>query len=95
MSAESAIFAGLFVFNDLTGAKQPLFRPAIFPLAAHGTAKPPLHFASAALANAFLRAVVLLLNLAVKACGPRGLGHAWVRQSLAGRRQVPAIQRLP
>jgi hypothetical protein len=50
--------------------------------------------ASAALANAFVRAVILPLNRAIELGHPIGLGKAGVRQSFAGRRQVILVQRL-
>jgi hypothetical protein len=50
--------------------------------------------ASTALANAVLRPLILLLNLAVEICCARGLGNAGVRQGFPGRRQVTGIHRL-
>ena len=48
----------------------------------------------ATLADAFLGAIILLLNGAVESVGPRGLRNARMWHGLAGRRDVIRIQRL-
>src|ERR1700730_6183432 len=60
--------------------------------------RPPLigarhEAASAALANAVLYALILLLNGAIEIYRPGRLGHAGMRQGFAGGRQVIRTQR--
>jgi hypothetical protein len=84
-----------FAFYDLLGKVGGWAARFHCPPAQSGSHQYNFSSASAALADAFLRAIVLLLNLAVEICRSRSLWNARARDSLAVGAKWPLFKGCP